>query len=221
MAKEWILFNSTSATASGLPHDSDATVTIFVVAGPVLFPQCDPFGTAVALDWSLDTNVQQMVQHGGLNIKDFIIYRSAVSGSNYTAIATNTTIQMSYLDASAVVGQTNYYVVNFESANSTGAANYESPLSNEIKASGRNPDDLIPPNAVWNVVTNLSNPTNVVRLQAPFFEFWHESIPKSLSVAKHLLARGHNLVQSHRAVYCHQLRATVAGAILHRHRQRL
>lgn len=156
------------------------TVTIFVVAGPVLFPDCDPFGTAVRLDWSLDDVVNNMVQQDGLNISDFIVYRSAVSGGPYTAIATNfpsTPDWMSYLDPNTGVGQTNYYVVTFESPNSTGSTNYESPLSNEIKATGQNPDDLISANALWDVVTNSSNPTNVVTLQAPFSSYGTNQYP--------------------------------------------
>jgi hypothetical protein len=157
-------FNASDGVwTSGTP----ATVTLYVVAGPILFAECDPFGTAVQLDWSLDTNVQQMVQQDGLNIINFIIYRSAVSGGPYTPIYTNAVSQMNYFDTNTVIGQTNYYVVTFQ-ASESGITN-ESPRSNEIAATGgHNPNDLIPPNAVWNVVTNLSNPTNAVRLQAPF-----------------------------------------------------
>ena len=45
---------------------------------------------------------------------DYKIYRSSVSGSNYTCIYTNTAGQMSYSDTNVVAGQTNYYVVTFE-----------------------------------------------------------------------------------------------------------
>ncbi|MGH7950799.1 MAG: hypothetical protein ACREFE_02615, partial [Limisphaerales bacterium] len=45
---------------------------------------------------------------------------------------------------------------------------YESPKSNEAAAMGYYPDDLIPPDAVWDVVTNQDDPTNMVKLQAPF-----------------------------------------------------
>ncbi len=149
----------------------DATVTIYTVAGPVLFTDCDPFGTAVELDWSLDTNVQQ----DDLNIIDYIIYRSAVSGGTYTAIATNTPDPISgilptiYFDTNTVVGQTNYYVVTFQTVES-GVTN-ESPRSNQIKTAGQNPGDLILASAFWDVVTNFPNQTNVTRLQAPFSSF--------------------------------------------------
>jgi len=146
-----------------------ATVTIYVVAGPALFTECDPFGTAVQLDWSLDTNMLQMMQQDGLGISDFIISRSTNSGGLYAPIFTNyDTSLMNYQDDNVIVGQTNYYVVTFEFYDYSTGITYESPNSNEIEASGQNPDDLLPPNAFWNVVTNLSDPTNMVRLQAPF-----------------------------------------------------
>jgi len=146
-----------------------ATVTIYVVAGPILATECDPFGTAVQLNWSLDETVSNMWQQDGLNISDFIVYRTGISGGPYTPVYTNyDTSQMSYLDTNVVVGQTNYYVVNFESHDYSTGVTYESPFSNEIEASGRNPDDLIPANAVWQVATNLNDPTNVVSMRAPF-----------------------------------------------------
>lgn len=141
-------------------------VTLYVGAGPVLSTACDPFGTAPQLVWSLDSNVQQMVQQYGLGIVDFIIYRSAVAGGPYTAIATNDVSQLYYFDPGTGLGQTNHYVVTYQTVES-GVTN-ESPYSNELALTGQNPDDLIPPNAVWDAVTNLSYPTNVIRLQAPF-----------------------------------------------------
>jgi len=143
-----------------------ATVTLFVVAGPILTTECDPFGTAAELNWSLDTNVQQMVYQDGLGISDFIIYRSTNSGVTYTAIATNAANQMNYFDTNTVIGQPHSYVVNFESSES--GITCESPRSDEVEASSQNPDNFISANAFWEVATNLSNLTNVVRLQAPF-----------------------------------------------------
>jgi len=143
-----------------------ATVTLFVVAGPILTTTCNPFGTAAELNWSLDTNVQQMVYQDGLGISDFIIYRSTNSGVTYTAIATNAANQMNYFDTNTVIGQPHSYVVNFESSES--GITCESARSDEVEASSQNPDNFISANAFWEVATNLSNLTNVVRLQAPF-----------------------------------------------------
>ncbi|HEY5298875.1 MAG TPA: Ig-like domain-containing protein [Verrucomicrobiae bacterium] len=158
-----------------------ATVNIYVVAGPILTAEsatCYPFGTAVQLDWSLDDAVSNMVQQEGLSINDFIIYRSANPGGPYTSIATNyyyTTDWISYQDDNAVAGQTNYYRVNFEFTPS--GVTYGSPDSNKAAVVGQNPDDLIPPNAFWNVATNLSDPTKVVRLQAPFSSYGTNQYP--------------------------------------------
>lgn len=163
--------------ASGYP----ATVTIDVTAGLILFHDCNPFSAAVKLAWMLDTNEQQMVQQDGLIISDFIVYRSAHSGGPYTAIATNKYTGdlswMSYVDTNAVVGQTNYYVVTFQAADSPSGVIVESPRSNEIKASGQNLNPLIPADAIWQVVTNLSTPTNVVSLQAPFSSEYPNQYP--------------------------------------------
>jgi len=157
-------------TASdGVWTSAPATVIIYVVAGPVLYTECDPFGTAVQLDWNLDTSVQQ----DGLSISGFVIYRSPSPGGPYTAIATNTDpSQMYYFDSTAVYGQTNYYVVTFQAADSPSGVIVESPLSNQIKAAGYNPDDLIPADAIWDVVTNLLAPTNTVKMRAPFSSEW-------------------------------------------------
>lgn len=65
-----------------------------------------------------------------------------------------------------VLGQAYYYTVNFEANESF--IIYESPFSNQAGGSSQTPNNLISDNAYWEVVTNLSNPTNVVRLQAPF-----------------------------------------------------
>ncbi|HEX3856816.1 MAG TPA: Ig-like domain-containing protein [Verrucomicrobiae bacterium] len=152
-----------------------ATVNLYVVAGPILTNSvpCDPFA-AFELDWNLDTNVVQMQQEG-LSISDFIIYRSTNPGGPYTAIATAGSTQMYYTDPTSAGGQTNYYVVNFESSGS--GITYESPLSNPVKVAETYPNDLIPPNAFWNVVTNLANPTNVVRLQEPFSNEYTNQYP--------------------------------------------
>ncbi|MGH7953196.1 MAG: Ig-like domain-containing protein [Limisphaerales bacterium] len=151
---------------------SPATVTIYAVAGPILTAEsitCYPFGAAVQLDWSLDTNVLRMVQQDNLSISGFVIYRSTNSGGIYTAIATNTDAnQTSYEDENAVIGQTNYYVVTFESSES--GVTYESPKSNEAAVMGYYPDDLLPSDATWDVtdITDPNNPTNLGSLRAPF-----------------------------------------------------
>ena len=150
-----------------------ATVNLYVVAGPMLAADCNPFGTAVRLDWGLDDTVERMVQQDGLNLYDFIVYRSAVAGGPYTAIYTNYDLnQTSYEDTNSVIGQTNFYVVNFESLDS--GITYESPLSNEVKASAQNPNDLIAADAVWQVtdITDTNNPTNLGSLKAPFSEHY-------------------------------------------------
>ena len=161
---------------------NSATVTIDVTAGPILFRDCNPFGAAVKLAWMLDTNEQVMFPNPASQISDFIVYRSAVSGSNYTAIATNyytgDTSWMTYLDTNAVVGQTNYYVVTFQAADSPSGVIVESPLSNKIKASGQNLNPLIPADAIWSVVTNLDNPSSVTNLQAPFSSEFTNQYPR-------------------------------------------
>jgi hypothetical protein len=43
-------------TVSDGTWSNAATVTIDVTAGPVLYQDCNPFGTAVLLAWMLDTN---------------------------------------------------------------------------------------------------------------------------------------------------------------------
>jgi len=161
-----------------LPAGVPATVSLYVVTGPLLAAGCNPFGPAVRLDWGLDDAVQQMVQQDGLNLSDFVVYRSAVAGGPYTAIYTNTDInQMSYEDTNAVIGQTNYYVVNFEFSDS--GITYESPWSNEVKTSARNPNDLIAADAIWQVtdITDANNPINLGSLKAPFSEHYPYQYP--------------------------------------------
>ncbi|MGA2854380.1 MAG: hypothetical protein ABSE90_09665, partial [Verrucomicrobiota bacterium] len=69
----------------------------------------------------------------------------------------------------AMPGQTNYYVVTFESQDYYTGATYESPLSNETNALGRNPDNLIPANAVWDVtMLNTNPPLHLGARRAPF-----------------------------------------------------
>jgi len=148
------------------PASNTGTVTLYVVAGPILTTECDPFETAARLSWGLDTNVMTMQQEG-LGIQDFIVYRSTNSGGSYIPIFTNDDLsKMYYEDTNTVIGLPHSYVVNFESPQS--GITYESPFSNEIEASSQNPDNFISANAFWEVATNLSNLTNVVRLQAPF-----------------------------------------------------
>ena len=60
--------------SDGVWTSTQATDTLYVVAGPVLFTECDPFGPAAELNWSLDANVQTMVNEDNLHIIDFIIY---------------------------------------------------------------------------------------------------------------------------------------------------
>ncbi len=130
-----------------------ATVTNFVVAGPILMPGCDPFavGPFVKLAWGLDGAVQKM-QTEGLIVTNFIIYRSNNSGGPYTAIYTNADpMQMSYSDTNIMVGQTNYYVVTFLSYDNDTQKTYESPYSNELMATGHYPFNLISADATWDV----------------------------------------------------------------------
>ncbi len=152
------------------PANPSAPYILYVVAGPTLFSECDPFSTAVALDWSLDSKVQQMINQNGLYISDYIIYRATNSGGSYTAIATNYGVnQTSYLDGTAASGLTNYYVVTFQNHDSGIGLTNESPRSNPIAVKGgQNPNNLISANAFWDTVTNYPNQNNVTRLQAPF-----------------------------------------------------
>ena len=158
--------------SDGVWTSSPATNQIYVVAGPILMTGCNPFktGPSVELDWSLDNTVQQMEQQYRF-ISDYKIYRSAVSGSNYACIYTNTDIsQMSYSDTNAVAGQTNYYVVTFEFTDNGSGKTYESPRSNEIVVTGRNPNNLIAPDAIWAVwdVTPNQPQAWLGYLRAPF-----------------------------------------------------
>ena len=70
--------------SDGVWVSAPGSVTLFVVAGPVLAVQttngCNPFGSWVQLDWSLDTTVERMRQQNGLNLRDFVVYRSATPG---------------------------------------------------------------------------------------------------------------------------------------------
>lgn len=162
------------AVSDGVWTSSVAPVTLKVTAGPILFHECNAFGTAVELNWMLDTNEQAMFPDNESGIKDFIVYRSAVSGSNYTAIATNLNGQTNWMtcfDTNAIVGQTYYYVVRFEAYDYPSGITVESPISNEIEASPENPGLLIPPDAFWNAMTNVSDPSAVTNLQAPFSSF--------------------------------------------------
>lgn len=147
-----------------------ATVTIYVVNGPILTTTCYPFGTAVQPVLNVDDVVYAMWQYKGLNIDDFIVYRSTNSGGPYTPISTNAFSQMVYADTNVVVGQTNYYVGTFESHDDSTGLTYESPFSNEIEAAGRPPDDLLPPDAIWDVtdITDTNNPIHLGNLPAPF-----------------------------------------------------
>jgi hypothetical protein len=165
-------------TSDGVWTSSVATVTIDVVAGPILFHNCNPFGTAIELDWMLDPAVYAMTQNG-LGIDDFILYRSINNPTNFTAIATNNPSLMSYEDTNAAAGQTNYYVVTFEASDSSGVV-HASPFSNEIETTKQNPGLLITATNFWNVVTNLASPTNVLYLQTPFSSEYTNQYPNLL-----------------------------------------
>jgi hypothetical protein len=166
--------DSFSFTVSdGAWTSSPAIITIDVTAGPILFQDCNPFSTAVLLDWMLDTNEQQM----SLGIENFIVYRSTLSGGPYMAIATNNSINESYLDTNAVAGQTYYYVVTFQAVDSPSGLIVESPRSDKVQATAQNLNPLIPANAIWAVVTNLADPSSVTNLQAPFSSFGTNQYP--------------------------------------------
>ena len=84
---------------------------------------------------------------------------------------------MSYLDTNAVVGQTNYYVVTLQAYDASSVL-HESPLSNEIEASGQNPGLLIPPDAVWDVTDiTSSSPVHLGNKQAPFSSEYPNQYP--------------------------------------------
>jgi hypothetical protein len=178
-------FNFTAS--DGVWTSSAGTVTVDVVAGPVLSHDCNPFGTAVKLVWTLDTTTQTILPAFDSDIMDFIIYRSSVPGSNYTAIATNfftgDTTWMTYLDTNSTVGLTNYYVVDFEtSPGFTGGFTDVSPFSNVQGAAAKNPDLLVAPDAFWLVSTG----STVTNLQAPFSSYGTNQYP-GLSILPHTL----------------------------------
>ena len=150
---------------------NSAADKIYVVAGPILTTGCNPFrvGPSVELDWMPDAVVQQLEQQYNF-INDYKLYRSAVSGGPYTCIYTNTDFsQMSYIDTNVVAGQTNYYVATFEPKNGIAGLN-ESPRSSEVAATGHNPNDLIAPDATWDVWDVTPNQPRAWKgnLQAPF-----------------------------------------------------
>ncbi len=157
-----------------------ATVTNYVVAGPILMSGCDPFetGTFVKMTWGLDAAVQQMQQEG-LNITDFIVYRSTNSGGPYTAIYTNAVSQTSYSDTNVLAGQTNYYVVTFQSYDNYTQNTYESPYSNELMATGHYPFNLISADAIWDVWDVSTNHPRIHlgNLQTPFSSEYPNQYP--------------------------------------------
>jgi hypothetical protein len=149
--------------------NTPATVTVNVTAGPILSQNCNPFGTNVVLDWTLDSNAAAM----NLNIQDYIVYRSTNSNGPFTAIGTNDVSSAdTYLDTNAVTDATYYYAVAFQSADSPSGFIVESPRSNEIGASTQNPDNFISANSFWQVVVNTNFPNIVTNLQAPFSSFY-------------------------------------------------
>ncbi len=171
--------------SDGVFTSAVAKVTIFVVAAPIMLPECDPFGTAPQLNWYLDTNTATMNNVGtmegkGLNITDFIVYRSTNSDfSNSAAIATNSyswgETSWNYWDANAVFGDTYFYKVDFQT--SLSHVTYDSPLSDIFETGGQTPNNFIAANSYWEVVTNLTYPTNIVRLQAPFSNLYPNPYP--------------------------------------------
>src|ERR1035438_7056820 len=133
---------------------------------------CDPFktGSSVKLDWTVDSTVQQMEQLYNF-MSDYKIYRSAVSGGPYTCIYTNSNLSLlSYMDTNVLAGQTNYYVATFESIGNGSGKTYESPRSNVVGDTGQNPNDLIAPDAIWDVWDVTTNQLRqwLGYLQAPF-----------------------------------------------------
>jgi hypothetical protein len=158
----------------GVWSNSPATVTVNVSAGPILSQNCNPFGTNVLLDWTLDTNAALM----NLNIQDYIVYRSTNSDfSNYTAIATNDVNTLTYLDTNDVTDATYYYAVTFQSADSPSGLIVESPHSNEIETSAQNPDNLLSSDSDWEVETNIANTNIVTKEQAPLSSFYPGQYP--------------------------------------------
>lgn len=154
--------------SDGVWTNSPATITIDVTAGPILWQDCNPFSTAVLLDWMLDTNEQNM----NLDLEDSIIYRSAQATGPWTAIATNSNGNDSYLDTNAIVGVTNYYVVTIQAQDTPGGMIVESPHSDVVQATAQVNTPLIPYNAYWEVVTNLATPNIVTNLQAPMSDYF-------------------------------------------------
>jgi Bacterial Ig domain len=153
--------------ADGFWTNQPATVTIDVVQGPIAFQDCNPFSTAILIDWMLDTNCQTM----NLNIPDYIVYQSSHATGPWIPVFTNSASTDSYLDTNAVVGVTNYYTVTFQAYNSFGQL-IESPKSDVVEATAHVNVPLIPYNAVWQVVTNLSTPNNITNLEAPMSNYF-------------------------------------------------
>jgi Bacterial Ig domain len=157
----------------GVWSNTPATVYVNVTAGPILSQNCNPFGTNVLLEWTLDTNAALM----SLNIQDYIVYRSTNSNGPFTAIATNDVSTDTYLDTNAVTDATYYYAVVFQGADSPSGLIVDSPLSNKIETSTQNPDNLLSSDSDWEVVTNLANTNIVTDEQAPLSSFYPNQYP--------------------------------------------
>ena len=159
----------------------DATVTVFVVGGPILYTNCNPFGAGVGLNWNLDSAVLDMVQNKHLVIQDFKIYRATSPGAydENNPLATVPASQTTYFDATAVLGNTYYYVIRFEyQGDPPKSPSYVSPYSDEVPAIAGNPNELVDPDATWDVTIWEKptrndpypplNPTHVGNRQSPF-----------------------------------------------------
>jgi hypothetical protein len=168
------------SVSDGSWTSSVATIYLYVVAGPILYPSCDPFGTQILLNWTLDTNVDYMWTSGEISIADFILYRSTNSGVSYTAIATNYNSYghyanlTNYVDTNVVVGQTYYYKVDFQCDET---ATNTSPFSDIIETSSETPNNFISADSYWEVVTNLANTNVVTDMQAPLSSYYPNQYP--------------------------------------------
>ena len=108
----------------------NASVTLYVVAGPHLAAQCR--SDRIILNWSLDSITQQLIVNSGLSIYGFLIYRSTIPGAfdATNLLAVVSAGSMSYYDTAVAPGMSYYYAVTFRYQDPYTATIYESPFSN-------------------------------------------------------------------------------------------
>jgi hypothetical protein len=153
----------TYSVSDGFWTNGPSLIEIYVVAEPTLVTECDPFGPAIQLHWSVDSIVQSM-ENNTLNITNFAIYRSTNSTELGENIFNEPTWGITnYWDADVVPGVTYYYTINFQSS----LYSFQSPFSDQVGNQSFTNNNFLNANAYWDVVTNMDTPSEVTVMQAP------------------------------------------------------